>query len=33
MCGHTDICQFLLENGSDINAKDDDGSTPLHDGE
>ncbi len=33
MCGHTDTCKFLLEKGSDINAKENDGRTPLHDGE
>lgn len=29
--GHTDICEFLLAKGADIEAKDIGGLTPLHD--
>jgi hypothetical protein len=31
--GHTAICQLLIDNGSEVNVKDDDGETPLHSGE
>jgi ankyrin repeat protein len=31
--GHTDTCEFLLEKGSDINEKKNNGSTLLHFGE
>ena len=33
MNGHDTIYQLLKENGSDQNAKDNDGNTPLHGGE
>ncbi len=31
--GHTATCQFLIDKGSDVNVKSNNGSTPLHWGE
>jgi hypothetical protein len=31
--GHTATCQLLIDNGSEVNVKDDTGYTPLHSGE
>ncbi len=33
MKGHTDICQFFVDKGSDVNVQDNYGDTPLHNGE
>ncbi len=33
MNGNTATCQFLIDKGSKLNVKDNDGRTPLDDGE